>query len=214
MYCSRCGKKIESGDRFCSGCGTEVSKNVSRAPKASNYQYGSDRSATPRFVLKPRFIPLVTILSVLPLQLFFALWGGGFFGGFGMFAVQALGLDLPEWFTFVFFAVVFFFGIPILTYFASTRTCAKTEFRFFPDKLEYYEGFFAVEEKTILYKNITEVNLRRGIFQRKYGLGTIVLSTPATGFTSGRSRSGIRIYDIENPELNYQKIKNMVENHQ
>lgn len=191
-----------------------MSKSVSSSTKVSNYRYDSSRFATPKFVLIPRFIPLVTILSILPLQLFFTVWGGGFFGGFGMFAVQALELDLPKWFTFVFFAMVFFLGIPILTYFASTRTYAKTEFRFFPDKLEYYEGFFAIEEKTIPYKNITEVNLRRGILQRKYGLGTIVLSTPATGFASGRARSGIRIYDIENPELNYQKIKNMVESHQ
>jgi ribosomal protein L37E len=126
IYCSRCGKKLESDDKFCSGCGIEVSKSVSSSPKLSNYQYSSGNFATPKFVLKPRFIPLVTILSVLPLQLFFTLWGAGFFGGFGMFAVQALGLDLPPWFTFVFFAMVFFFRIPILTYFASTRTYAKT----------------------------------------------------------------------------------------
>ena len=210
MYCSSCGKNLKSGDKFCSGCGTEVSQSESSYSSSSKYKYNSVQLKTPQFKMKPKFIPIVTILSILPLQIFFTLWGGGFFGGFGMFAVQALGLDLPQWFTFVFFACVFFFGIPILTYFASSRTYDKTEFRFYPDKLEYYEGFFTVEEKTIKYKNITEVNLRRGIFQRKYGLGTIILSTPATGFSKGRARSGIRIYDIENPEVNYEKIKKMV----
>ena len=200
MYCQKCGKAIGKDARFCHSCGTPVSKG-----------FRASESGDPILVLRPKFFPLVTTLSVLPLQIFFAVWGGGFFGGFSMFAVKVLNLPLPTWFTFAFFACVFFFGIPIITYFAKKKTYAKTEYRFYPTKLDYYEGFFTTEEKTINYKNVNEVYLRKGVFQKMYGLGTIILSTPATGYqSSGRARSGIRVADIESPDLVYRQVKELV----
>jgi membrane protein YdbS with pleckstrin-like domain len=151
------------------------------------------------------------MLAILPIHLFFTIWGGGFFGGFSMFAVQALGLDLPGWFTFVFFGAVFFFAIPIVAYTARKKTYAKTEYRFFQTKMDYHEGFFTTEEKTIDFKNVTEVNLVKGIVQKRYGLGTIVLSTPATGSGTGRSRSGIRVQDIPDADGVYRQLKELIE---
>lgn len=211
MYCPKCGSKVNEGANFCSICGASIQQVQVDTTSSPVYSYKGNNSATPLLVLKPRFIPVVTILTVLPLQIFFTLWGGGFFGGFGMFAIQALDLNLPNWLPFVAFASLFFFAIPILTFTFSSKTYDRTEFRFYPDKLDYYEGFFTVEEKTISYRNVTEVNLRRNIFQRKYGLGTIILSTPATGYVRGRARSGILIFDIENPEKHYAEIKRLVE---
>jgi membrane protein YdbS with pleckstrin-like domain len=147
----------------------------------------------------------------MPLHIFMTIWGGGFFGGFSMFAVQALGLDLPGWSTFVFFGALFFIAIPIVTYTAQKKTYQKTEYRFFRTKLDYYEGFFTSEQKTIDYKNITEVNLVKGVIQKKHGLGTIVLSTPATGFASGRARSGIRVQDIPNADQVYEQVKDLIQ---
>jgi len=201
MYCPKCGKKIENGAKFCSNCGAQVTGGFS-----------SRNSDTPVLTLKPVFVPLVTVFSILPLQIFFTLWGGMFFGGFGMFAAKALGLNLPLWFTFVFFGCLFFFGLPILAYISKKKNYEKTEYRFYNTKLEYYEGFFNIEEKTISYKNITEVYLRKGIFQRQYGIGTIVLLTPATGFqSSGRARSGIMVADIKNPDDAYRQIKELIQ---
>jgi len=139
-------------------------------------------------------------------------WGAGFFGGFGMFAVKGLGLPLPPWFTFVFFGCLFFFGIPLLVYTAKKRTYAQTEYRFFRNRLEYAEGFWTAENKTIKYDKITETAMRRGIIQRKYGLGTIFLATPATGFQQGRAMSGIRIRDVEEPEKVYEAVEKLIEN--
>ncbi len=201
MYCQKCGKEVGAEAKFCPNCGAKIS-SVGFAVKESD---------TPIFVLKPVFVPSVTIFSLLPLQIFFTIWGGMFFGGFGMFAVKALGIDLPIWSTFVFFGCLFFFGIPIIGYLSKKKNYEKTEYRFYNTKLEYYEGFFNVEEKTISYKNITEVYLRKGIFQRQYGLGTIVLSTPATEYASrGQWRSGIMIENIKNPDEAYRKIKELV----
>ncbi len=161
-------------------------------------------------MLRPRFVGWVTVLSLLPIQLFLTVWGAGFFGGFGLGAVKALNLPLPPWFTFVFFGCLFFFGIPLLVYTAKKRTYVQTEYRFFRDRLEYAEGFWTAENKTIKYDKITETAMRRGIIQRKYGLGTIFLATPATGFRQGRAMSGIRIRDVEEPEKVYDAVEKLI----
>jgi membrane protein YdbS with pleckstrin-like domain len=138
-------------------------------------------------------------------------WGAGFCGGIGMFAVKGLGLPLPTWSTFVFFGCLFFFGIPLLVYTARKRTYGQTEYRFFRDRLEYVEGFWTAENKTIKYDKVTETSMRRGIIQRHYGLGTIFLATPATGFQQGRAMSGIRIRDVEEPEKVYEAVEELIE---
>lgn len=202
MYCRNCGREMQNDSSFCPGCGTAVADPLGPTIRESNI---------PVLALKPVFVPWAVMLSILPLHIFMTIWGGGFFGGFSMFAVQALGIDLPPGSTFAFFGALFFLAIPVITYTAQKKTYAKTEYRFYQTKLDYYEGFFTTEEKTIDYKTITEVNLVKGIVQKKYGLGTVILSTPATGFARGRSRSGIRIQDIPNADRVYQQVKDLVQ---
>lgn len=203
MFCKECGNQITDESNFCPQCGTQLAGDVP-APQAEV------DNTQPVLTLRPIFIPWVTVVSVLPLQIFFTIWGAGFFGGFGMFAVKGVGLPLPSWFTFVFFGLLFFFGIPVLTYIARKRTYADTEYRFYPDRLEYAEGFWTAENKTINYSTINEASLRRGIIQRKYGLGTIYLATPATGMAQGRAASGIRIADIPECEEVYSAVQQLI----
>lgn len=202
MRCDSCGAKVMEGASFCPSCGAPL------VAKERKWESGT----TPLMVIKPKFIPFLVFFSVLPLQLFFTVWGAGFFGGFSMFAIQALKLSLPRWLPFVFFGALFFFGIPLVVYFVKKRTYRKTEYRFYDSHLEYYEGFFNIEEKSIPYNRITEVGLRKGILQRMYGLGTIILATPATAVSASTSgRSGIKIADIENPDETYYKVKELIE---
>ncbi|MFP4191239.1 MAG: PH domain-containing protein [Candidatus Hydrogenedentota bacterium] len=203
MFCSACGTKMADDASFCSSCGAALSG-------AQSTQAHEPDTGEPLLVLQPRFIGWVTALSVLPIQLFMTVWGAGFLGGFGMFAVDALGLPLPPWFTFVFFGCLFFFGIPLLVYTAKKKTYAETEYRFFKDRLEYAEGFWTAENKTINYDKVTETAMRRGVIQRKYGLGTIFLATPATGFQQGQTASGIQIRDVEEPEEVYAAIQKLI----
>lgn len=213
MYCSQCGKTINDDARFCQFCGTQTagadSTNQPTANIAPQQPQPIDNDE-PILELRPTFIGWVTALSVLPIQLFMTVWGAGFFGGFSMFAVKALKLPLPPWFTFVFFGCLFFFGIPLLVYTAKKRTYNDTVYRFYRDRLEYAEGFWTAENKTVRYDRITETAMRRGIIQRRYNLGTIFLATPATGFSQGRAMSGIRITDIENPQAVYGTIQELV----
>lgn len=60
------------------------------------------------------------------------------------------------------------------------------------------------------YDKITEISLRRGIIQREYGLGTVFLATPATGFQQGRATSGIRVRDIADPDKVYATVQALV----
>src|ERR1700719_1996283 len=36
MFCSRCGKQVEEGNRFCQSCGQEVGAAVTAAPAAAS----------------------------------------------------------------------------------------------------------------------------------------------------------------------------------
>jgi membrane protein YdbS with pleckstrin-like domain len=207
MFCYKCGKEIADESLFCSHCGAKI-KDENAETANSTHKRDPNKLL---LAVRPIFIPWVAILSVLPFQIFFTIWGALFFGGFSMVAVEALQLGLPKGSTFIFFGLLFFFGIPALNYFAKKRTYEATEYRFYSDRLEYAEGFWTAENKSILYKNIQEVSLRKGIIQKKYGLGTIFLSTPATGFSSGRSRSGIQIHDIADAERIYNVLKKTIE---
>ena len=92
--------------------------------------------------------------------------------------------------------------------------------KIYDDRLEFEEGFFTINKKEIRFKDITEVNLRKGIIQQTYGLGTIYLATAATSSSrpnpfsilglGSSSGSGITIPDIQNSDEAYEKIKQLV----
>src|SRR5215470_5605406 len=96
-----------------------------------------------RFSLRPVFIGWITLLMQLPAQLFFTVWCGGFFGG--MTSLVFPGSRLP----FLLFGGLAFFGIPIVVYFGKKLNYSRTEYRFYPDRLEFEEGFFALSRKVI-----------------------------------------------------------------
>ena len=124
MFCSECGKTLVENAKFCASCGIATSGADAQTIQEPD-------TGEPLIVLQPQFIGWVTALSVLPIQLFITVWGAGFFGGFGLFAIKALELPVPSWFTFVFFGCLFFFGIPLLAYMARKKTYAQTEYRFY-----------------------------------------------------------------------------------
>jgi membrane protein YdbS with pleckstrin-like domain len=201
MYCQECGNQIADASNFCPQCGT------SQTPVSAPADLNNDE---PQLVLKPVFIPWVTILSALPVVLFIGVWTALFFGGFATAAIKGPAAQSTVWSVIIAAEVVLCIALPWLIYTARKRTYAKTEYVFYPDRLEYAEGFWTTENKTVSYKNITEANLRCGIVQRKYGLGTIYLATPATGIPQGRAISGIRIADVPNPEEVYATVQQLI----
>ena len=171
------------------------------------------------FTTQPVFIGWVTFLIQMPLQLFFTVWSGGFFGGMieasGLFA---RGSQLP----FIIFAALGFFGVPVVAYFGKKLNYSRTEYRFFADRLEFEEGFLSINQKVIMFRDVKEVTLHKGIFQRIYGLGTIYLATLATGSSRGFnpfialgfgnvSASGVSVRDLTDPDQMFDKIRRLVD---
>jgi membrane protein YdbS with pleckstrin-like domain len=123
---------------------------------------------------------------------------------------HAFHIKFPHGFTFIFWGALAFFGVPILGYFGKRNKYAKSEYRFYRDRLEYISSTFNRQEKTIDYRSILEVDLKIGPVQKGYNLGTIVLSTPASIGMQNRTQGGIRITDIPDPEAAYQRVRELV----
>ncbi len=173
------------------------------------------------FSVRPVFIGWITLLVQLPLQLFFTLWAGAFFGGM----LMATGwFERGSGAPFIFFGAVAFISIPLIAYFGKSLNYSRTEYRFFEDHLEFEEGFFSINKKVIRFSDVKEVTMRKGILQRIYGLGTIYLATLATGsspsfrpFTAlgfgNVSGSGISVRDIRDPDQTFDRIRQLVDAH-
>jgi len=120
------------------------------------------------------------------------------------------------------FAAIGFFGTPIVAYLGKKLNYSRTEYWFFDDRLEFEEGFFSINQKVIMFRDVKEVTLHKGIFQRIYGLGTIYLATLATGTAGGFnpfvalgfgtvSASGVSVRDITDPDQMFDKIRRLVD---
>jgi len=204
MYCKNCGKLIAEAGKFCVECGQPVQKE--------------EKSNTPTtdtlvLTLKPKFVALPFLITLIPLQIFLTIWSAGFLGVITnlafVFIGQARGMDngfglLP----FAFWGIASFIGIPVIAFILTKGTYNNSFYSFYETKLEYSENFLTKELKTINYKRIIEVYLRKGIFQQAYGLGTIFLSTASS---NGISNAGITIRNIPNPDQYYHKIKELIE---
>ena len=199
MYCHNCGRDVRGEANFCEHCGAPQF-----SPEETRDEY------KPLLIIRPFFSPLVTLFKQIPIQILFTLWGGAVFGIGGYFIIKYLELSLHPWFFAVLFGCLFFFITPIVYLFSMMNRYAKTEYKFFRNKLDYSEGVFTVGDRSISFDGIIEVNLVRGMSQRMFGLGTIVLSTAVTDDIVSHSRREIRIVDLEYPEILYKKVKAII----
>jgi uncharacterized membrane protein YdbT with pleckstrin-like domain len=171
-----------------------------------------------QFVERPIFVGWIALLTQLPIQIFFTVWAGGFFGGLTRSALGAAAGSIP----FVVFGALAFFGIPLVAYFGKKLNYERTQYTFYEEQLELEEGFFSRNKKVIRYRDILEVSLRRGILQRMCGLGTIYLATLATGsgprsnpfYALGFgniSASGVGVRDIPDADAAFEKIRKLID---
>jgi membrane protein YdbS with pleckstrin-like domain len=174
-----------------------------------------------QFSLKPVFVGWVALLSQLPFQLFLSVWCGGFGGSIlamtGLFPRHS---GMP----FLLSGGLAFVLVPAAVYIGRKYNYRRTEYRFLEDHMEFEEGFLTINKKTLKYRDVREVTLRRGVLQRLCGLGTVYLATLATGTAAyanplsllgfgNISASGIRVRDVADPEDAYAKIRAIVASH-
>ncbi|HDD46472.1 MAG TPA: PH domain-containing protein [Candidatus Aenigmarchaeota archaeon] len=78
------------------------------------------------------------------------------------------------------------------------------EYRFFSDRVEFYEGFLNVNRKIVRYDRVTDISLNKSVWERIWGTGTILLNTAGSPF------SEVKLSYIKNPEDIYEKIQNIL----
>jgi membrane protein YdbS with pleckstrin-like domain len=169
--------------------------------------------------IKPVFVGWITLVTQVPMQLFFTVWCGGFFGGMGTVAgFFPRDSRAPSYII----GAMAFFAIPVVAYVGKKLNYSRTEYRFYPDRLEFDEGFFSINKKVIKFRDVKETTLRKGILQRSYGLGSIYLATLATGSTRNTnpftalgfgnvSASGVIVRDISDPDDAFEKVRRLVD---
>ena len=161
------------------------------------------------FSLRPLFVGWATLTALLPFAMFFALWFGVMF--LNLFNISLLALG-----------GLTFLLVLGLGYVAKKLNYSRTEYRFYDDRLEFDEGFFALNRKTIDYRDVREITLHKGFVQRTCDLGTIYLGTITTGTSSpnlnpflafgfaSASASGVALLDIPHPDSAFEKIRRLV----
>lgn len=163
------------------------------------------------FSLRPAFIGWSTVLGQIPYHLILAMFAitfGGFLGGAMSeppdFLVPYPYLLVPP-------AIVLAVS-PFLLFRAKRRRHRRTEYRFFRDRLEFDNGY------VFPYRNVRSVILRRGLFGRISGLGTLHLKANIEGFAplfpgnfGAVTKDGILLRDIPDPDQARTRIQALID---
>lgn len=118
-----------------------------------------------------------------------------------------------------FFSIVVFeeFSIIIITIIPLTFTLIinyiklliykNIYYKFYADKLEYYNRFLGIKNQTIDYKYINQISFQQSVIDRIFNFGKIIIRTSNYDISS----SVVMNY-IKNPKAVYEKIKKITEN--
>lgn len=240
MYCIHCNGQIPDDSVFCTVCGksqnAQAGASASRPaapsppPPPPAQRPGVEASARPLFVLRPQ---LITWVVVLP-KIYHAL--GALFMLIIVSIVKAIFLGvvhndpaavhwLATFFTlFQTALVIAMVAGPIWTYVVTKRTYEETQYRFYADRVEYEEGYYNRQRKSIFYRDIVDLNMYQGVVQRRYGLGSLHLSTRGgsalgtriqTVFGSSDNMSnqpvnGAILVNIPNPQRAFQQVQQLL----
>ncbi len=79
-------------------------------------------------------------------------------------------------------------------------------YNFYDSYLEYKDSFLNQQTKVLKYKNITEIEVIRNVWERINGLGIIVVYTSA----EKNKKNGLVIYGIKNTQEVYKKIQEFI----
>ena len=196
MLCHKCESKLDTKANFCSECGWARLN----APEESH----SQEHDSPVLVVRPEFVTGLTWLRQTPVLVFFCLWSILSFGTFLSLVLHDLDVNIPASLIIIIVFVLIASGMHI----AQSKTYSESIYTFYTNRLEYVEGFLRAEKKIVEYKRVTECRVIKGVFQKKYGLGSVILSVPASDYNS--KNTGIKIRDIQDADAIYQQVKKLI----
>ena len=165
-----------------------------------NYQQNQEQYQS----IKPVIRTPVLLLKSLILTIIIYFFTGWFLMTALMFVFSLLGVKGIV--VGVVNAVTLFFVILFIAFLFKRASLRKTEYKFYSNRVEYYEGFLVKNRKTINYDRITNIGQRKGIIEGWYGLGTIFIDT------AGSSPKGheLSISYLENPDRVYDWITKVI----
>ncbi len=151
----------------------------------------------PLFTLRPNItVAIVPIIFSSLLAAFF----GGIIAGFGAkssFLGFVVGVVLG--------AVAFFFSLMNLR---------ARRYIFYKNKAEFYEGFLTIVQRTVNYNKVTDCILKKTVWDRMFGTGTIRLLT--AGHEGGQTAAtaalggGLVIQFIDNPDDVFKRVQKLL----
>ncbi|MCT4612667.1 MAG: zinc-ribbon domain-containing protein [Clostridia bacterium] len=200
MYCQKCGTKIEDISNYCRECGFRV--NPDKEEERDKLLLS----------VKPKFDKMVSISEIELNQIVFTVIATVAFGFYTLEPLSQTGISsIVVPIMFALYGIIFFAMSTASKYYLEKNTLEKTEYRFFKNKLEYFEGFSTMEQKIVKYRNVTEIYMRRSVLQKKANVGTIVISTPMTSMKNNGARSnGVVLKNVENPTETYKAIRKLI----
>ncbi|MFX0115843.1 MAG: PH domain-containing protein [Candidatus Hodarchaeota archaeon] len=172
-------------------------------------------SEEPLLILKPKYLRSAAMIKSLGLAVFLAIFGGA---GVLMATLISSGesstdgtLDATASMMFIVGAIGFFLLGMILYMWYYRTQIDHIEYRIFPNRIEYFEGLFTVEQKTFKFADVSEIYLRKGVFQKRYNVGSLFLMTKGVMIPmfGGRGLGGMILRDIEDPDTIYQQLKQL-----
>lgn len=170
--------------------------------------YKNNKSTDLILKIKPEFNLLIIIFRILPFQIFATIWMTGASKIMGTLILNTFITPLT---LSVIVGILTFTIFSIIATFRYKNMYLKTEYRIYSNRIEYTEGFWTIEEKTLLFKNVTETNLKIGIFQGKAKIGTVLLVTPTiTRNNRYEKQGGLYIKDIKDPKMVYNKLSELM----
>ena len=98
-----------------------------------------------------------------------------------------------------------------LLYLKAFKEPGKTKYRIFENKLEYYEGFFNRQQRTVVFDQVIDVLLTEGVFQQAKSAGSVTLITQQL-VSSGDgklSNRGVVLKNIPNPQEIYDLLRDL-----
>lgn len=193
MFCSKCGAQLEDSARFCDKCGNPMNG----APVSQNTVKEKIPDTEVVLRVKPEFNflysnigSIIAAIMVIVMTLLMSFDVGFVAFGTGLFIA----------------GIIMVFAI-IGSFFRKAQI-NNMRYDFYRTKIEYSDSFLNKAEKEVKYKHIRETVLSRGIFERLFGFGSVILYTNAE---SGLG-NGIVISCLKNSEQVYKQIKDLLNN--
>jgi membrane protein YdbS with pleckstrin-like domain len=158
--------------------------------------------------LAPRFVAVHQLLAQLPVHLFLAAWGGCLFGGLVHVVLGLGGRVVPGWVPFVAAGGALAVALPWLSLSIGRRAYRDTAYVVRGGRLEYDEGFVALERRSLALSDVTRLVLRQGWLQRRHGLGTLIVSVAARSGTA--TPIPVRLSDVPEPERACARLRELL----